>query len=149
MKYNINAMIVPDKSAGGFTLGISKTEIEKNELELFKYRLIKDYYLPEYPPIHKYYTNEIALDFVENKLTQIWLFKGYNGKLECGLGIGDYIKDFENQYGEIKERYENNFVFSNLEGMYFNLEPNIYKIFSQTGNKTDLQIMELCIYKVH
>lgn len=149
MKYklDLHAKVQPEKSAGGFPLGINIDEIDSSDLDLFNFEQIKDYYLPEYPPINKYITNIITLDFVENILAQIWINKGYNGKLECGLGLRDYIGDFEKIYGKVVERFENHYEFSNLNGLFFILKTDNYKVFKQKEIISDLLMDELCVHK--
>lgn len=146
-KIDENAPIIPGKSAAGFTLGIKKSDIDKQVLDLFEFIEIYNKYLPECPPLHEYRTKDLILHFYENKLTQIGLIGNYKGKLDDNLGLGDLVKDFELKYGDLTEGDEEELVFSNLKGLCFEVDNSKYNSDNWTIEIPKLPIKEIYIYK--
>lgn len=123
-KYQIdsNAPIIPGQSAGGFSLGLKKSEIENHVLDSFEFREIYNKNLPDFPPLHEYRTENIVLHFEKDTLTQIGLINNYKGRLDSNLGLGDLVKDFEVVYGKMIEGEEDELIFTGLSGLCFEVE---------------------------
>jgi hypothetical protein len=147
-KYQIdlNAEIIPYKSAGGFELGIMKNDIDKKELAKFEYNEIINKYLPEHPPLIEYKTEDIILHFYENKLNQIGLIGNYAGKLKSNLGLGDLVKDFEKVYGLMTEGDEEELIFANLNGLCFEVDNEKYNSDNWRTAIPNLPVTEIYIY---
>ncbi len=123
-KYQIdlNVPIIPGQSAGGFSLGLNKADIDKQILDSFEFREIYNKYLPDFPPLHVYSTEDLVLHFSKDKLVQIGVTRNYKGKLVINLGLGDLVKDFEVTYGQMIEGDEDELVFTNLKGLCFEVD---------------------------
>lgn len=123
-KYQIdlNALIIPGQSAGGFSLGLKRDDIEKQILDSFEFSEIYNKYLPDFPPLLEYQTEDLILHFDKDELTQIGMIKNYKGKLESNLGLGDLLKDFEVASGQMIEGDEDELIFTNLKGLCFEVD---------------------------
>ena len=126
MGINLKAEIRPHKGAGGFVLGTMISEIKKEVLSQFERKEIHNKYLPNHPPLIEYTTKEIILHFYENKLNQIGMIGNYAGKLHPNLGIGSIVSQFEKHYGKMIEGDEDELKFSNLNGLCFEVDSQLY-----------------------
>src|SRR5690606_10872348 len=109
------APIIPGKSAGGFELGMKKDEINNKVIESFAREVIKNKYVPDIS-LTRFSSKDLILFFTNGILDQIGVVGNYKGKLESGLGLGNYVHEFEKIYGQITEGTEDELIFSNLEG---------------------------------
>ncbi len=115
---NLNAPIVPGKSAAGFRLGILRSEIDKEVMKQFRYQEVKNDYLEAADRTKKYLTDDVILWFEHDTLTQITVMGNYKGLAAKSVGIGNTLGDFEIPFGDVRhDREVSAFVFGNLDGM--------------------------------
>jgi len=145
-KIDLNAPVVPGKSAAGFSLGIQKNDVSKEDLDLFTVTEIVNEYVKG-PPLYKYYTDEVVLFFEQDQLMQIGLFNNYKGTVYNDFGLGSVVKDFETVFGDIVEGDEDQLIFSNLKGLCFEVDSSTY---SSTNWKIEIpkqKVTEIYIYE--
>ncbi len=143
---DLNAEIIPHLSARVLELGILITDIEQQLLDKFDNKEIYNKYLPDFPPLIEYSTNDIILHFYENKLNQIGLIGNYQGKLKSNLGLGDLVRNFEKHYGRITEGDEEQLVFENLKGLCFEVDNEKYNSNNWKTIIPELPVTEIYIY---
>lgn len=112
--FDLDAPIIPGKSAAGIHLGDDVAEIVATTQPMATTPLGQE---------TRYDFGSIAL-WVDNlgKVKQIGLYKGYQGKLINGIGIDSTLREVSLVAGEVSEDEEDNLITPGLPGWCFETE---------------------------
>lgn len=110
-----NGDVIPGDRVGFYRLGMSVNVIKNMIGEAYLYqRRENGIYVLSVENANFFFDNH-------NELFQIGVTKGFRGKLDGCIGIGNTMKDVKNKYGNIYEEY-GDFLVQNLNGIAFGLE---------------------------
>jgi hypothetical protein len=111
---DLNAPIVPAKSAAGVSIGDSVTQL----LAAIRPRSTRKLYFGE-----SYDLGEIRVWAKDGVVTQIGVYSGYRGNLPPNIHIGSSIADVEKSFGcTVEEDEDDNLVVPNSLGWCFETE---------------------------
>jgi len=118
---NIDAPIVPGKSAAAIQLGSPIEEILEQHNNSFSPGEVVNL-SPSFPLNIRYRSAMVDVWAVEGKVEQIMVHDGYRGKLMDTIGLGSTIADVERQIGPVEEDEEDNLVIRDCPGLLFEVE---------------------------
>ena len=109
--FNLDAPIVPGKSAAGVSIGDSIEDILMQ---------LKPFTITELPQEKRYHFGSVNL-WVNNegKVKKIGLYPGYRGKIKNFIGIGSKISEVLESLGTVVIDEEDNLVVHGLPGWCF------------------------------
>ncbi|HET9914930.1 MAG TPA: hypothetical protein VFQ13_23780 [Anaerolineales bacterium] len=111
--FELNAPIIPGKSAAGVSLGQSIKPILPANLPTSVEQLSKS---------EKFSFGSVELWVEDGRVIQIGVRAGYEGTLHSTIGIGSTIAEVQSAIGEVIEDDEDNLVVPNEDGWCFETE---------------------------
>ncbi len=118
---NIEAPIVPGRSAAGIQLGSPIEEVLNEHKNSFDSgEVVK----PTFPVrvTTRYRSAMVDVGVIKGKVEQIMVHDGYRGKLMGKIGLGSTIADIERYIGAVEEDEEDNLVIRDFPGLVFEIE---------------------------
>jgi hypothetical protein len=112
MELDLNAPIVPGKSAAGITLGQPLSEFIRKYGELFSFKG------------NRYCSESVIVSIADDVVSQIGVFDGYRGKIAGKIGIGSTDKEVELFLGVIEENDYDDLVVKGISGFCFEINPD-------------------------
>jgi len=118
---NIEAPIVPGRSAAGIQLGSPIEEVLNEHKNSFDSgEVVK----PTFPVrvTTRYRSAMVDVGVIKGKVEQIMVHDGYRGKLMGKIGLGSTIADIERYIGAVEEDEEDNLVIRDFPGLFVEIE---------------------------
>ena len=118
---NIEAPIVPGRSAAGIQLGSPIEEVLNEHKNAFSSGEVVNI-SPSFPLNIRYRSAMVDVWAVEGTVEMIMVHDGYRGKLMGKIGLGSTFADIERYIGAWEEDEEDNLVIRDFPGLFFRVE---------------------------
>ncbi len=111
--FDLNASIIPGKSAAGVRVGQPIKDILARQ---------SPEAVVELHGCNKYQFGSVHLWVKDEKISQIGLYAGYQGRLREAISIGSTIAEVKNLLGKVEEDEDDNLVVAGMSGWCFETE---------------------------
>jgi hypothetical protein len=133
---DLDATIVPGKSAAGVSVGGAVTELLATVHSQSTTRLAIG---------EKHDLGSVKVWAKHGVIFQVGVYSGYRGVLQPGIGVGSTISDVEDSFGRsVQEDEEDNLVVPNSPGWCFETEG--WKSPKTVGNNRNARIISIFVF---